>query len=65
MGFTESFALHEQLDNGAAARRGKRNYQGKYFQKMSKPFGEDHSLEESMLNVGTLMTCGESPGCKF
>lgn len=31
--------------------RGKRNYQGKYFQKMSKPFGEDYILEESMLNV--------------
>lgn len=45
--------------------RGKRNYQGKYFQKMGKPFGEDHILEEPTLNVVSLMSCEESPVYNF
>lgn len=65
LGCRENSALAEQLDKGAASRRGKRNYQGKHFQKMNKPFGEDSILEESMLNVEDLMTCGESPVYNF
>lgn len=64
-GGQKTFALDEQLDKGAAAMRGKRNYQGKYFQRTGKPFGEDHILEEPMLNVVSLMSCGESPVYNF
>lgn len=65
MGCRESSAVAEQLGKGAASRRGKRKYQGKHFQKMNKPFGEDSILEESMLNVGALMTCRECPVYSF